>query len=273
MVGLVARVLALAVLSVASIGCASIPSFPVPPHDSGVQCSASVPCPTGQMCLQGLCFAQCDSTHTCGPREQCSMGICVTRTNDAGPIPHDAGVDGGRCAVLTCMAPTPVCAFERCLQCQSSASDCPSTTPICDIGRGSCVTPAPAYCAPCNNTFDCAGTPTPSTCVNRTAPDAIEHVCLPTPVGGACPAGFMNAGANCVPIYFSCTALRAAQQHRPCTADTDCPQLGATASTGVFTGMCGLDSTGTMHICHYTCGIPTDCPAGLTCNAAMGFCQ
>ena len=232
----------------------------------------SVPCPTGQTCLQGLCFTTCDSTHTCGPRESCSSGVCVARTGDAGPIPHDAGVDGGPCAAVHCTSPL-MCNAGQCVQCLSS-SDCGGAMPICDIGRGNCVTFSPQYCAPCNTDGDCSGTPTASHCIMRSAPDATEHVCLPAvSATGGCPAGFMASGTNCVPIYFSCTALRAAQQHRACTMDSDCPQLGATPSTGLFAGMCSVDAASGARVCHYTCGIPTDCPSGLSCDVAAGFCM
>jgi hypothetical protein len=272
MLGLVAhaRPLVLACVLGGSVGCASVPTFPAPPHDGGVQCSMGTPCPSGQTCLQGLCFTMCDAMHTCSAREMCSAGVCVARTGDGGVPARDMGVDGGACAAVHCSGATPVCAYGRCVACQDQMT-CGGTTGICDIGRGVCVAPAAAPCAPCRVNADCGGS---MRCALRSGTDPAEQVCLPAPVGGACPAGFSVSGTDCVPVYFSCTALLAAQQHRACSADADCPQLGATPATGLFTGMCSTPTGGTAMICHWPCDPhqTTDCPAGIpTCNGT--FCM
>jgi hypothetical protein len=198
----------------------------------------------------------------------CSMGMCVARTTDGGMPPRDMGVDGGACATVHCMAPQ-TCAYGRCVMCQDQTT-CGGAASICDIGHGMCVQPASMPCAPCRVNLDCGGT---MRCALRGGSDPVEQVCLPPFTGGSCPAGFTVSGTDCVPVYFSCTALLAAQQHRPCMVDADCPQLGATAATGLFTGMCSPDPTSGARICHYTCFFPTDCPAGLMCNSATMFCQ
>lgn len=277
MAGVVGRVGVLAAACVLGgvLGCSSVPTYPEPPRDSGVQCSATLMCPAGRTCLQGLCFAMCDAMHTCGPREMCAGGMCVARTSDGGVMLPDMGVDAGRCALLRCTAATPVCAFDMCLQCQSSITDCGGALgPICDIARGNCVAATPQYCAPCNNDRDCTGTPTPSTCVSRMAPNATERVCLPTAVAGACPNGFTASGTSCAPAAFSCTAFRSAEQTRACTTDADCPQLGATTANGVWPGMCRPDAVGRPMTCHAACTAAHDCPASQpTCDAMTGFCH
>jgi hypothetical protein len=255
-------------------GCSSVPTFPLPPRDSGVHCSDTESCPSGQVCLQGRCYAGCDATHGCGPREMCSAGVCVASTTDAGAPPHDVGIDGGPCPMLDCMMPTPACRADlaMCVQCDATNDDmCGlATGPVCDVGRAACTSGAPAICAPCTRTADC---PSGLSCVHRTSPDADERVCLPGCLTAACSdQGFSCVSALCVPFASSCTAYRAAVARRPCTSDTDCPQLGATIDNGLVTHMCFDDGTMSDGMtCHAACGLSTDCPVGMTC--VSNFCQ
>lgn len=264
-------------------GCASVPTFPVPPSDAGPHCSNADPCPSGQTCLQGACYAMCDMTHPCGTREVCTNGMCVGRmVPDAGPSPHDGGNDAGPCLALNCMSPTPVCNAEvgRCTECSATSHDeCGAATTVCDVGRGTCTAFGSAICSPCNVNADCA---TGMMCVTRVAPEANERVCLPAcGTGATCTSPGFACGTDntCVPfIAASCTAYRAGVAHQLCTADTDCPQLGATIDNGLISasgtthGMCFEDTTtpGAM-TCHIRCGLPGDCPTGQTCTA--NWCQ
>lgn len=265
-------ILAFAPFFFVAFGCSSVPTFPQPPHDAGTHCSATEACPSGQTCLQGICYASCDMTHPCSAREMCQSGACVARSGDAGTPPRDGGSDAGPCPMLACASPTPVCRADiaACTQCDANNHDeCGVTTgPVCDVGRGSCTTGTPTICAPCNVTADC---PTGLSCVHRSTPNAEERVCLPGCLTSACAdQGFACASGVCTPFAASCTAYRAAVTHQACTSDTDCPQLGATIDNGLITGMCFDDGRGSM-TCHAACGLSTDCPMGQTC---MGhFCQ
>jgi hypothetical protein len=260
-------------LFVAIAGCSSIPTYPGLPHDAGTQCSDAEPCPSGQVCLQGLCFAACDATHGCAAGEMCSLGVCVGRTTDAGT--HDAGSDGGPCAMLTCTTPTPVCRGDvaSCVQCGADNDDeCGlAAGPTCDVGRAHCTTPTPGICSPCTRTGDC---PAGLTCVHRTAPDPEERVCLPACAGGACADQGLscNAASQCVPFTGSCTVYYASVTNRSCASDADCPQLGATIDDGLVTGMCFDDGAHGGPTCHSACGLSTDCPAGLSCGPTH-FCM
>jgi hypothetical protein len=264
----------------AIIGCGpAVPSFPPNPRDAGIECDDENACPTGQTCLQHVCYAICDATHACLPREMCAAGVCVLRVSDAGPpvdasLPHDAPSDAfDPCVAAACAAPTPFCRPGGiCVEC-NVAADCSPAVPICDVGRGVCVGFAPDYCAPCNSDPGCRDTGGMSfgTCVTRADPAPSEQVCLP-PCSAAmtCPAGF-RCGPDmlCLPTTESCTGYYSGVRRRSCTADSDCPQLGATVDTGLITGACSDDGAGP--ICHYACGLPTDCPAPLSCIS--GFCR
>lgn len=266
-----------------AIGCApAVPSFPPLPVDAGIECDDASPCPTGQTCLQGSCYAACDATHACGPRESCSSGVCVLRVGDAGP-PRDASLDAPQdapppdafdpCVAAMCTSPTPICREGLCVECEVS-TDCGGAFPICDVGRGRCVAFDPEYCAPCNSDLDCrtsGGMPL-GRCIERVDPEPIERVCLPTCTATiACPNGFGcdEARGLCLPTTESCTGYFSGVRSRTCAADTDCPQIGATFDTGLVTGSCADDGAGS--VCHYACGLPVDCPASFSCTG--GFCR
>lgn len=270
----------LVIASSSVFGCTSVPTFPAPERDGGQQCSDTEPCPSGQSCLQGICYTACDATHGCSAREMCVAGVCVTRTTDAGTV--DVGMDGGPCALLTCTAPTALCRADvaQCVACDFADHDsCGGGTAVCDVGRGECTAFTPSICAACNSDADCA---TGMTCRTRGAPDPAERVCLPDcDASGACPSSdfVCNGSSVCVPFASSCTAYRAAVTHRSCTTDADCPQLGATVDDGLITGMCFDDGAGGGPFCHVNCGLPSDCPPGFgTCalspaGGTLSFCQ
>jgi hypothetical protein len=263
-------------------GCApAVPTFPPLPRDAGIECDEMTECPSGQNCLQGVCYAACDATHACGPLEVCTAGVCVSRVGDAGP-PRDASIDAPRdapndafdpCVAAGCVDPTPICRGGLCVEC-NVATDCGPAAPICDVARGVCVAFAPDFCAPCNSDSGCriAGGMSFGSCVPRVAPEPTEQVCLPACDGATpCPSGFRcdDARMLCVPTTESCTGYHSGVTSRVCTTDADCPQIGATVDDGLITGACSDDGAGS--ICHYACGLPTDCPSPFSCTA--GFCR
>ncbi|MFO0681067.1 MAG: hypothetical protein U0234_03400 [Sandaracinus sp.] len=272
------RVALFAVLfgSIALPACSSVPTFPATPRDGGATCSQTSPCASGQVCIQGLCFPACDMMHPCATNETCMAGICVARSGDGG-ITRDVGVDGGACAQLRCesMTSTPICRPDvaACVTCTASdSSHCGGGSPICDVGHGTCAPYTSVPCAPCNSDLDCD---TVGHCVTTATSGPIERVCLPhcDAAGQGCPQGFSCPGADmdCIPFSASCAAYRAASAAQPCTADTDCVQLGGDFNSGVVTGMCR--DTGAGMTCHVACGGAGDCPPAVpTCNSDL-FCQ
>lgn len=260
-----ARALTLAPLLVGLLplaACSNVPVFPQYGPDAAIECGEEgLSCPSGEVCLQGYCYASCTAT-SCGPRESCVGGICVPLTGDAGT---DAGRDAPTpdvppdpCEGVTCDGATPFCSGGTCVPCTLTDEACGGATPICLVARNSCVAGTGTICQPCNDNFDCAGG---ATCeVLGTV--AVERVCLPP--CGACPTGTTCVGAVCRPVSAaSCFQYNAFLAGATCAADADCAPNGATVSEGLFNGSCA----GT---CRFPCGLPTDCPSGV-CDAS-GFC-
>ena len=256
-----------ALLSVLACGCRGAPpSFPPPGRDAGYECdpSGTTGCPSGQVCLQGYCYAACDTAHPCGPLESCMAGVCVASNHDAGPVDP--------CATTMCDAAHPFCRGGACLVCVDQTV-CGGGNPVCDVGRGLCVPPSAIACAPCNNDLDCGGAGSGLNCVSLTV--SHEKVCLPQAMGSACPTGFRPDFVNpasCVPEIAACTIWRAAIEGRACGGDADCAPAGAGPDSGFYAGVC-FDS-GFGSVCHYPCGVDSNCPpARPTCNTMVGgFC-
>ncbi|AKF05612.1 hypothetical protein [Sandaracinus amylolyticus] len=262
-------------------GCeSSVPSFPPVTRDAGYECGdadgGSVACPSGEVCLQGFCYAQCSETRPCGPLEMCSaQGVCVASTTDAGPP-----VDGGPpdpCETTTCSDPTPFCRAGSCLACLEATGICPAPAPVCDLARGSCVAfdgGGGAICTACNMDADCTSVDPSLRCLTRSFPEPTERVCVPSCEGGAaCPAGLECDAETlrCVPRFnYSCTGFRASLAARACASDAECAPVGASAADGLFTGSCSEDGVRPGLTCHVPCGVDADCPAG-TCMT--GFCR
>lgn len=269
--------LAWAVPCLVAAGCGdSVPSFPEVGRDAGLECGdfdggSFGTCASGEVCLQGFCYEACSATNPCGPREECSSaGICVVSTTDAGP-PPDAGPPDP-CDTVTCEAPTPYCRAGTCLACEGAA-DCNALAPVCDVARGECITfNVAGLCAACNADAECMAIDASYRCVARDAP--LERVCLPScEAGAACPLGFECEATSmrCVPRFnSSCTGLRRALDGTVCASDAECAPVGATATTGLFTGSCFDDGRGTA-TCHAPCSMDGDCPAG-TCPDML-FCR
>lgn len=250
----------------------SVPIFPRFERDTGLECgeedSGLGECPGTQICLQNRCYARCSASSPCGPRETCSAaGVCVAGASDGG-MPDAPPPDA--CTAAMCMAPTPFCRAGICIACNETGG-CGGPTPICDLGRGVCVSFAPEVCAPCNNDMDCGGAGVPMRCVARDRPT--ERTCMPTcSMSSECPQGFSCEVAMgfCRPILGSCTGLRAALERRVCAGDADCAPVGADTSTGLFEESCFDDRPPSSTTCHHPCGQDRDCPTGQMCDGR--FC-
>jgi hypothetical protein len=194
---------------------------------------------------------------------------------DAGPPPDTGPPDP--CAVVRCSGERPHCRNGVCLECTGAGGECGGATPICDVGRGNCVSFAPALCGPCNNDLDCRDpvmSLPPMGCLARSAPEPTERVCVPRCAEAMpCPSGLTcdPAAGLCRPSVGSCTGLRAAIDRRACEADEECAPAGAMNGSGLFPGMC-FDSAGERPFCHHPCSIPAHCPEGFTCDTGRGFC-
>ena len=275
------------------------PSFPPVERDSGIQCSTGtsggdvdagppvdgggmdagggatpreeIPCPAGQVCLQGRCYAECTEDAQCSVGEMCSAGVCVARTRprpDAGPE-IDAGPEDP-CEVIECEGATPVChpVSGTCVSCSTTSECVPGN--VCDVSRGTCRGFAPRPCSPCDTDVQCEdpGTGTSvGTCTMLE--DDYERVCVPTCAEGeTCPTGLTCEDGRCLPRVGTCSGFVAAVERRACNADEDCVPFGSVAADGQCEGGGTDGGTG---VCLQPCGLATDCPAGMTCTA--GFCQ
>lgn len=266
-------------LALTCLGCGpSVPVFEPIGRDAGLQCGSgtTLTCAATEVCLQGLCYERCSDSNPCGALETCSSeGVCVAGTHDGGR-PPDAGPPDP-CTAAMCMAPTAACRRGICLACDGSApGECGGASPICNVGRGTCVPFGPRVCGPCNSDLDCEAPGGPvGRCIERSAPEPTERVCLPTCEGGAlCPTGFSCEADVCVPRTGngSCTGMVAALDDMPCAADSDCAPAGATFTDGLFTGACADPTMTGTPTCHYPCGIAEDCPAGFSGCGADFFC-
>lgn len=269
----------LTVFSFGMLACGGTPTFPPLEVDAGLECSDDDPCAEGQVCLDRRCYRACSGPSSCGPLEVCApSGVCMRGTPpDGGPLdagasdagPPDVGAPDP-CASIECADPTPVCRAGVCLQCED-ARMCGGAVPICDVGRGRCVSFAPEVCAACNTDLDCVdrGGTSHGRCVERGGPsEPRERVCLPSCTdSSACPTGYRCDGRHCLPSGgASCTQVRAALSGQPCATDVDCAPVGASAGSGLFEGSC-VDMR-----CRIPCRTAADCPAGLTLCDATSFC-
>jgi len=233
-------------------------------------------CADDEVCVRGRCYDRCSSDRDCSRAEMCdsTSGICVVRTV---PLP-DAMID----APLPCDGVE--CDTDAGLFCHPTAAQCVSCTPgmddgcdavgFCDYGRGACVGPVMATCAPCDRSADCPGG---QTCVDRLASDG-EKVCLPPcPMedAGLCPAGLQcnAASGNCEPPNASCTNYRLSVSGASCAEDRDCFTHTAFPA-GIAPGGCLPGADGGVGRCQIPC-MTTDsteeCPGGFICRAS--FCE
>ncbi len=284
--------LSLAVL-VPLLGCGGdVPSFPKVRRDSGVECTSpsaggtggtdggmdagsveEVPCPAGEVCLQGRCYPRCGSDLDCAQTEQCDDGVCVARTRerpDAG-LPDSGPVD--RCEGVDCASPTPAChpTTGECVACLDISQCTPGS--VCDVARGVCRPFAPRACSPCDTDVQCMDPEgaTVGSCVTLEGTGGyFERVCVLTGCTDVdtCPTGLDCRDDRCVPRVGTCTGFIAAIERRGCNADEECGPFGAPAAEGQCEGA-GMD--GGTGVCLQPCGLSTDCPDGMTCTD--GFCR
>lgn len=275
------------------IACSSDPpTFPPLEYDAGLECSSDTggsdaggdasgstaadlgPCPTGEVCLQGRCYAACMGDAQCSAMEMCIDGTCVPRT---GPTPDTGPMDSGPtdpCDAVDCTDPE-VCHPEGvlCVECLGAGA-CAAGAPICDLAYGSCSTFSPRECAPCNVDGDCVGPGSVGfgECQMRTG--AFERVCVKACTDASeCEPGLdCGSDGRCAPRVGSCTGFIAAVDGKRCLADSECVPLGSTPAAGQCAGIAevadgGMPMPGT---CRQPCGIPSDCPTATSCIG--GFC-
>ena len=259
--------------------CNDVPNFPPIERDGGMQCGPGgegmdpVPCPTGEVCLGGRCYAECEDDAQCANSQVCEDGVCVDGEKpDAGTPVEDAGTDSGPpdpCDTIMCdeMPGTPVChPSGTCVQC-TTVEHCSPAERICDLAFGTCGTfMAGRTCAPCSDSSDCEGAT--EVCTER--PAQRERVCLAPCTDGTCPRGFScNAMDFCEPRIGTCTNIRSMVENKPCLEDTQCAPLGTTIRENTCQGE--DPGTGAMGQCRHPCGDDNHCVGGYTCDGM--FCQ
>ncbi len=212
-------------------------------------------CGTGEVCVQGRCYAQCTDDSECGPRERCgASGACERSSGpepDAGPPPMDAGPTDP-CDLVACEG-DQVChpLSNECVDCREAEvtmigapGNCGiGMTPVCDLANGTCNPIRAAQCAPCNFDMQCETTDLSFVggCVLRDVMDWREQVCLrscdattPCPDGLVCSSdGFCEP-----PLGMSCTTWNAAQTRATCLSDADCNIRNSAGGSIFFTETC-----------------------------------
>ncbi|MCB9592943.1 MAG: hypothetical protein H6719_09450 [Sandaracinaceae bacterium] len=225
--------------------------------DASAGSSAPMGCRSGEVCVQGRCYAECSDDSDCGPLEQCgSNGVCQSGggpARDGGPPPPmmDAG-PMDPCSTVTCEA-GQVChpLSHQCVDCTDefitmigADGNCGiGVTPVCDIANGTCHAIDPSQCAACNFDEQCATTDMSfvGACVARDVMGWSEQVCLQscddmTP----CPGGLTcsSAGYCEPPLGLSCTTWRRARDRAMCLSDDDCNIASTRGESVFFTETC-----------------------------------
>lgn len=108
------------------------------------ECSETVSCGFGEMCVEGVCKGQtCATSAQCNMEQYCSGGACVAGCeDDEDCYPGDAcDVAAATCGPATCTDTRTDCAFGE----------------FCNTLTGECYDAGGYYCHPCVGDEDCGG--------------------------------------------------------------------------------------------------------------------
>jgi len=129
-------------------------------------CVADEQCPSGTLCLDGLCLVGCNHSYECGPGKVCANGQCEVGCDEQAPCNTGYICDKGVCVAdpaTACSTKTPCPSGEACVDgicepgCTKNA-DCPSgeicaaggcipdPSPIPGCGPGQAPCPGAAQC-------------------------------------------------------------------------------------------------------------------------------
>jgi Cys-rich repeat protein len=132
------------------------------PNVTTCGCVANSDCPSGTLCLDGLCLVGCNHSYECGPGKVCANGQCAVGCGDNKPCDTGYVCDKGVCVAdpATSCPGTPCAAAEACIDgiCQpdcTTNADC-AAGEICDSTGGGCI-PDPSPQPNCGPDKVCPG--------------------------------------------------------------------------------------------------------------------
>ncbi|MDC0747125.1 hypothetical protein [Polyangium mundeleinium] len=116
------------------------------PNVTTCACDADSDCPSGTLCLDGLCLVGCNHSYECGPGKVCANGQCEVGCDDKSPCETGYICDKGICVadpVTACGPQKPCPSGEACIDgiCEpgcTTHADCPAGE-ICDSTAGGCI--------------------------------------------------------------------------------------------------------------------------------------
>ncbi|MRG91838.1 hypothetical protein GF068_07855 [Polyangium spumosum] len=137
------------------------------PNVTTCACTTTTDCPSGTLCLDGLCLVGCNHTFECGPGKVCANGQCEVGCDANSPCQSGYICDKGICVAdpATACPQKPCASGEACVDgicepgCKTNA-ECPSGE-ICDSTAGGCIpdpSPVPGCGpgqAPCPGAAQC----------------------------------------------------------------------------------------------------------------------
>lgn len=216
---------------------------------SGLTCTDTHPCATGETCINGQCHVPDDALHCgadseCRPGEACRNGVC--------------GGGTARCDATT----------------NAGAVSCPFGT---SCVNGECQ-PTPGGGTSCTSDQECQGRP----CVNNICGGTDPRTCDQTSGQNACPWGTTCQNGACEPVPTHCDATTNAGQVS-CPYGTECvggvcrPVNQRCDSTVAGQNSCPVGTWCVSAICQpipsgtQPCTSNTDCGNGLACvNGVCG---
>lgn len=138
-------------------------SGPCDPNVTTCGCAVNEDCPSGTICLDGLCLVGCNYSYECGPGKVCANGKCETGCDVQSPCDKGYVCDKGICIPdpKTACPQMPCAAGEACVNgvCEPACTknaDCPAGD-ICDSTSGGCI-PDPSPKPGCGPNKACPGT-------------------------------------------------------------------------------------------------------------------